>query len=177
MLPHPPRESEGDTFSEFLLNFSVDISFSPFPLSGGNELKGSDIYDLSIMTAAVLFPSLMGMMMLGGTELVYGECHRVEQTAGIVLIGCYTFLIGNTILGCVDQILGRAHESNHREYSKTYKEISVSVLIAKASVHSDGNALGNIAAATASAPLIASLLLCVERQLARACSSVCERVL
>ena len=103
------------------------------------------------MTAAVLFPSLMGMMMLGGTELVYGECHRVEQTAGIVLIGCYTFLIGNTILGCVDQILGRAHESNHREYSKTYKEISVSVLIAKASVHSDGNALGNIAAATAAA--------------------------
>ena len=88
---------------------------------------------------------------IGGTEFIYGERHCIEDPARVILVGSYTFLIGNAILGSIDKILTGTHYAHNREDTEAHKKISVAVLVAKASVKTYCYALGNVTSAAASA--------------------------
>ena len=51
----------------------------------------------------------------GRAKFTHGESHMTEHGAGIVLTGLDTFLIGDTILGCLDEILSGTNDTNDRE--------------------------------------------------------------
>ena len=104
-----------------------------------------------LLTAAMLFEGLIAVHVIGRAEFVYGECHCIEKTAGIVLAGSYAFLIGNAIFGSTYKILSGADYPYHREDSEAYKQESLAIFIAKASVKSRSNELGNVSATTARA--------------------------
>ncbi len=75
----------------------------------------------------------------------------MEKSARIVLVGSYALLIGNTVLGGVNEILCGANYAHDRKYSDADKKVSVSVLFTKTAVKSYGNALGNVSALAARA--------------------------
>jgi hypothetical protein len=89
------------------------------------------------------------MWHIGGTEFIYGECHRIEYPARVILVGSYAFLVGNAILGSVDKILTGTNDANDRKDTEAHKKISVAVLVAKTAVKAYCYALGNVATATA----------------------------
>ena len=80
----------------------------------------------------LLSPALMGMDHIGGTELVYGESHTVEKSAGVLFVRSKTFLVGHTIFGCVDDILCGSYDTNHREDAKADQKKSLAVLVVQA---------------------------------------------
>ena len=84
----------------------------------------------------------------GRAELADRECHRAEQLAGVVVCSLNAFLFGNTVFSCVNEILSRALYSHNGEKTKSNCEL-VAVGVAKISVYSAANVLGNILAKTA----------------------------
>ena len=95
----------------------------------------------------LIYAVLMRRNVFGRAKLIYGKCHSVEKSARIIFVGSYALLIGNAIFGCAYEVLRGTHDSDNRENSYTYKEISVAVLVGKASAKSCCNALGDISAA------------------------------
>lgn len=80
-----------------------------------------------------------------------GKRHRTEKRAGIILLCRYTLLVGDHVLGRLNEILRRSYESNDREDPKGYKEkVSTRRRIGKRAVQTASERFGNIrAAATA----------------------------
>lgn len=113
-----------------------------------------------LLTSAVLIVSyLTRMNIVGGTEFGNWECHTVEKSARIVLVGRYAFLVRHAIFCCVYKVLSGSYYTNHREYSEAYEEISIPFLvIAKASVKSRHDGFGNIRATAATASAITACL-------------------
>ena len=92
--------------------------------------------------------------MVGGTEFAYGEFHISENTAGIILLGNHAFLIGYTIFGGTDEVMGQTYELHDREDAESYREVSFyAVMIAERPVKAAHDRLRNIlnAAATITA--------------------------
>ena len=52
----------------------------------------------------------LGGMIPGRAELRGGKRHGAEDGTGVILLGRHALLVGHTVLGCVDQILGGAYQ-------------------------------------------------------------------
>ena len=109
---------------------------------------------LFILTSASVLISLFPVYARNGlrAELTRGKRHSSEDTAGIVFLGAYAFLVGNTELRRVYDKLTGARDSDNREESDGHREESSSllaVLYLKSSIYRAAYSLGNIAAATA----------------------------
>ena len=76
--------------------------------------------------------------------------HGSKERARIVFLGRDAFLIGNTVLCCVNEVLCRAHYSYHREYTQGNGKIT-SVVIGKSSVYTRRYGFRDIVAATTAA--------------------------
>ena len=58
-------------------------------------------------------------------EFTDGKRHLAEDLAGIVLLNGTALLLGNAILGGVDQQLGGTNDAHHRENAEGYGQIAV----------------------------------------------------
>lgn len=85
----------------------------------------------------------------GRAKFAHGESHMTEHGARIVLAGLNAFLIRNTILGCLDEILSGTNDANDREDAKRYGQIAPSFPVAQRTAQAIANGLGNVTAATA----------------------------
>lgn len=84
-----------------------------------------------------------------------GKSHGAEDTAGIILFGTNTCLVGNTVFGSLYQILTGTYQTHDREETKRYYKVAVAVIVihnsaAKAALHVLGN-IAHTAAAAATA--------------------------
>lgn len=76
-----------------------------------------------------------------------GKRHRTEKRAGIILLCRYTLLVGDHVLGRLNEILRRSYESNDREDPKGYKEkISTRRRVGKRAVQAASERFGDIRA-------------------------------
>ena len=57
----------------------------------------------------------------GRAKFTYGKCHVTEHSAGVLLAGLNAFLIGNTILSCLNQVLRRTHDAYDRENTQGHR--------------------------------------------------------
>jgi hypothetical protein len=85
----------------------------------------------------------------GGTKFAHGECHTAEHSTRVVVARLDAFLVGNTILGCLNEILGGTNDTNDRENAERYGKIATHVTIHKRATHAPCHLIGNLAAATA----------------------------
>lgn len=93
----------------------------------------------------------------GRTEFCGWERHILEDGAGVILLGRYAFLVGNAVLGCVDEILCGTNDANDRENTERYCEVS-SLAVNESAIDLRGDRLGNIGTATtATAAAVVSL--------------------
>ena len=84
------------------------------------------------------------------TKFTRWERHRTEYTARIVFLYGNTFLFGNTVFGCLNEILRGAHNANDREDAERNGEVAFSVSIistakAQRCFEASKYGLGNIA--------------------------------
>ena len=61
----------------------------------------------------------------GRAKFTYGKCHMTEHGTGILFAGFNAFLIGNTILSGLDQILCRTYNAYHRENTQGNRQIAL----------------------------------------------------
>ena len=85
----------------------------------------------------------------GRAKFTHGERHTAEHSAGIVIARLDAFLIGNAILGCLNEILGGTNDANDRENAERNGEITAHVTIHKRTTHTPCYLIGDLAAATA----------------------------
>ena len=97
----------------------------------------------------MLFEWLIAVNVIGRAKFVYGECHCIEKTAGVILARSYALLVGNAVFCCAYEILRGADDSYNRENTEAYEQKSVSVLVAKTAAEIRCNDLGDISTATA----------------------------
>ena len=94
----------------------------------------------------------VAMAEVGRIEFAYGKCHIIEDSAGVILVGGYAFLIGYCVLGCIDKVLCGTNDSDDREDTYGYNKLTlVSVAAAKMSVNSTCYHIGNLVATTTAA--------------------------
>ena len=51
----------------------------------------------------------------GRAKFPNGERHLAEETAGVILLLRYAFLVRNAVVGCLDEILSRAFDPDDRK--------------------------------------------------------------
>lgn len=79
-----------------------------------------------------------------------GKRHRTEERAGIVLLCRYAFLVGDHVLGRLNEILRRSHKTNDREDPEGYeKKVSARRGIGERTVQTASERFGNIRASAA----------------------------
>ena len=81
------------------------------------------------------------------TELRGRKRHIFEYSAGVILLGRDTLLVGNAILCCADKILCGTNDANDREYTERDGKIS-SLSVDKSAVDLGRDRLGNVVTAT-----------------------------
>ena len=93
----------------------------------------------------------------GRAEFCGRERHILKYRAGVILLGRYAFLVGNTVLGGTDEILRGANYANDREDAERDGEIS-SRSVNESAVDLCGDRLGDVvAAATTATAAVVSL--------------------
>ena len=112
---------------------------------------------LTATPSVVSFPVVV-VGITGGTKFCRGKIHRPEKTAGIILFGSYTFLVGNTVFCSIYEVLSRTYYSYYRKNSKRYGDISGVVAVIKCAGKSRRNILGYIIAAAAAT--VAAVIVC-----------------
>ena len=107
-------------FSYFVgyADFTTGLDISPFLIS---------------TTATRTVISALGRYKIGRTELLSWKCHMAEECAGVILLGGYTFLVGDTIFGGINDILSASDYSYYRENAQGDGKISA-VSVRKRSV-------------------------------------------
>ena len=73
----------------------------------------------------------------------------MEETAGIVLRRRNALLVGNHELGCLDEILSGANDTNDRENAKRHRQIALTVSVRQSARNAMTHRLGNLTATTA----------------------------
>ena len=82
----------------------------------------------------------------GRTKFIDREDHIFKQSAGIFFFCDYALLVGNTILGCGNQILCRPLEADNRENTNGNDQFVASLhVVNQVSVHAGKNGIRNIA--------------------------------
>lgn len=96
---------------------------------------------------------------IGRIEFAHGKRHIIEDSARVILVSNYAFLIGHSVLGRIDQILCWANDPNDRENTDRNDEFSlVMIAVAEPAVYSECNIFGNILTAATTAARIAFVL-------------------
>ena len=110
------------------------------------------------MTAALstFFLPSAGSRIAAWAKFRCRKIHASEKTARVILLCTYAFLVRYTVFGCIDQILSRTNDSDNREYSKGYGNIT-SVILTKCSGKSGYNMIGHVTARAAANGLFAML--------------------
>ena len=108
------------------------------------------VADLRMVAASTAAPSRDGEG--GRIEFCRRECHVTEEMAGIAFLCRNTFLVGNSILGCVDQILTGANDANDGEDADGYGEVPPAFGgFAQFAVYTSDNMRWNVTATAATA--------------------------
>ena len=85
----------------------------------------------------------------GRAKLAHGKRHATKHSAGIIVAGLDTFLIGNAILGRLDEILSGANDTNDREDAKRHRQIALTVSVRQSARNAMTHRFGNLTATTA----------------------------
>ena len=72
-----------------------------------------------------------------------------EHGTWVIFAGLDTLLIGDTVFGRLNEILGGTNDANDRKNTKRYRQIALPFSVRERTAETIANGLGNIATATA----------------------------